>query len=97
MVVLGRSPAAQRREPKVRYTLRAMGSSDRQSGLMRNLGRFFGHIVAGARSDPSRQEVSRQVEECQVDTPAGKVTLRRTTVEEIEIRKDAHIAGDHEP
>ncbi|MBX3321644.1 MAG: hypothetical protein KF757_01500 [Phycisphaeraceae bacterium] len=74
-----------------------MGTSDRQSGLMRNLGRFFGHIVAGARSDPSRREVSREVEESQIKTSAGPVTLRRTTIEEIEIPKDAYFAGDHEP
>jgi len=61
---------------------------------MRNIGRFFGHIVAGARSDPTRREVSRSVDEKQVDTPAGQVTLRRTVIEEIEFDQHAGEQGD---
>ncbi|HBZ96803.1 MAG: hypothetical protein CMJ41_02470 [Phycisphaerae bacterium] len=52
--------------------------------LMRCLGEFFGNIAEGIRTNPAeenRQEVSRTVEE-HVD---GDVTLRRTTIEEIEI------------
>jgi len=52
--------------------------------LMRCLGEFFGNIAEGIRTDPAkgeRQEVSRTVEE-RVD---GDVTLRRTTIDEIEI------------
>jgi hypothetical protein len=30
---------------------------------MRNLGRIFGNIAAGAKSDPRRREVSRKIEE----------------------------------
>lgn len=59
-------------------------SQNPQPGLMRNLGRFFGHIVAGAKSDPGKQEVSRHVERETRDTPEGQVTLRRTVIEEIE-------------
>ncbi|MBK7403209.1 MAG: hypothetical protein IPJ41_00905 [Phycisphaerales bacterium] len=60
--------------------------------LMRNLGEFFGHIARGVKADPSkeavqRQEVMREVEERQETGPEGhKITVRRTTVEEIEIR-----------
>lgn len=56
--------------------------------LMFNLGRFVGHIVHGLRADvrstsPTRREVRRDVEEARsVD---GSVTLRRTTIEEIEM------------
>lgn len=60
---------------------------------MRNLGRFFGHIVAGAKSDPGRHELKRTVEEEQVETPGGQVTLRRTVIEEIEYDHHPGTAG----
>jgi hypothetical protein len=52
--------------------------------LMRSLGEFVGHIVKGIRTDPSRKtgEVRRTTEE----DDRGDVVLRRTTIEEIEIR-----------
>lgn len=61
-----------------------MGQNEDKS-IMRSLGEFFGHIVRGAKTDPSgdsrqTQEVGRQVEEEHRDG----VVLRRTTIEEIE-------------
>jgi len=64
---------------------------------MRSLGEFFGHVVKGLRTDPApptpaphgrldrpeRTEVSRTVEE----EDRGGMVLRRTTIEEIEIKK----------
>lgn len=68
----------------------------KKPNLMRSLGRFFGHVVQGAKTDVDerepnkRVEVRREVEEETRDAPAelggGKMTVRRTTVEEIEIR-----------
>jgi len=58
--------------------------------LMRSLGEFFGHIARGVKSEvkpATKQEVKRTVEEETRDTPQGKVTLRRTTIEEIEMHK----------
>ena len=58
--------------------------------LMRSLGEFFGHIARGVRSDvkgAKPQQVRRTVEEETRDTPEGKITLRRTTIEEVEIKK----------
>lgn len=59
---------------------------------MRSLGEFFGHVAKGVRTDPAaaaqgpaRQVVRQSVEEEQRDTPQGKVTIRRTTIEEIEV------------
>lgn len=58
---------------------------------MRSLGEFVGHIVKGAKTDPAkadpqakRQTVRREVEEEQ----RGDITLRRTTIEEIEFRDE---------
>lgn len=59
---------------------------------MRSLGEFFGHIVRGARtpvSGPERHEVRREVQEETRETAQGKVTLRRTTIEEVVIDPDA--------
>lgn len=67
---------------------------------MRSLGEAVGHVVRAVRSDPgasdakatarapdvSREEVRRSVEEAAGETAGGeRVTLRRTTIEEIEI------------
>lgn len=54
-------------------------------GLMRNLGRFFGHIAEGVRAKPGgaeRQEVRREVEQ---RAREDGVILRRTVIEEIEV------------
>ncbi len=61
--------------------------------LARSLGEFFGHIRAGVRAKPTsdtpkRREVSRSVEEETLDTARGKVTLRRTVIEEIDLPRD---------
>jgi hypothetical protein len=71
-------------------------TSDKPKSLMRNLGEFFGHIAHGVKADPARpatqkpaarkQEVRREVEEREETAPDGrKVTVRRTTIEEVEI------------
>jgi DNA-directed RNA polymerase subunit H (RpoH/RPB5) len=61
--------------------------------LMRCLGEFAGHIIKGVRTPATdeRQEVARKVEE---HTENG-VTLRRTTIDEIELpaaRNDDHVS-----
>lgn len=61
--------------------------------LMRSLGEFVGHIAKGITTDPakppaSRQTVRTRVEEETRETPRGKVVLRRTTIEEIEVQPD---------
>jgi hypothetical protein len=55
----------------------------RQKTLMRSLGEFVGHIWRGVKSDPSKKTLRKTVEE--VDK--GGVTLRRTTIEEIEFKR----------
>lgn len=63
------------------------------NSLMHNLGQFFGHIAKGVKTDPAKpttrkQEVRREVEERQETAPDGrKVTVRRTTIEEVEIHE----------
>lgn len=50
------------------------------------LGEFIGHIVKAIRTDPGRKRivVNKDVEEEDRDT----MTLRRTTIEEIEFKRD---------
>ncbi|MFG0258011.1 MAG: hypothetical protein ACF8GE_08935 [Phycisphaerales bacterium JB043] len=59
-----------------------------QRSLMHNLGSFFGHIARGIRAPVSgrdRVEIRRDVEERRAQDASGhEMTLRRTTIEEIE-------------
>jgi len=52
--------------------------------LMRCLGEFVGHILHAVKSDSSTREVKRTVDE----KKDGNVTLRRTTIDEIEIKQE---------
>jgi len=60
-----------------------MGSR-KNKPLMRSLGEFVGHILKAAKTKPKKQAtvVNRTVEEEERD---GGITLRRTTIEEIEV------------
>ncbi|TVQ33475.1 MAG: hypothetical protein EA376_02235 [Phycisphaeraceae bacterium] len=57
--------------------------------LLRSLGEFVGHVWKGVKTDPAKQGERRtlrhDVEEETRDGPEGRVTLRRTTIEEIEV------------
>jgi len=67
-------------------------------GLMRNLGRFVGHLAAGVRSKPgapATKEVRRSVEE---ETRQDGVVLRRTVIEEVEVpTARAEETNEHAP
>lgn len=73
-----------------------MASPSDKPTLMRSLGAFFGHVWAGVKADPAarpdaaRQVVREDVEERQQPLPdgSGSVTLRRTTTEEIIVRRN---------
>ena len=61
-------------------------SSDTQKKkpLMRSLGEFVGHIVKAVRTEPGPKRIP--VNRTTHEEKRGDVTLRRTTIEEIEIR-----------
>ncbi len=52
---------------------------------MRSLGEFFGHVFKGIRTDPAKKVVRKEVHEERRD---DGVILRRTTIEEVELRKN---------
>ncbi len=62
--------------------------------IMRSLGAFFGHVVKAVRQDVTvarrpearRQEVRREVREETRASDVGEITLRRTIIEEVEVR-----------
>ena len=60
---------------------------------MRSLGEFFGHIMHAAKTDvskPTQRAVLRHdVEEQEQAVEGGSVTLRRTTIEEVEVRANS--------
>lgn len=54
-------------------------------GLMRNLGRFLGHVMAGVTASPGAaapREVRRTVE---TESREDGVVLRRTVIEEVDV------------
>ena len=59
--------------------------------LMRSLGEFFGHIKRGFKTpvkgapDPNRTVVRESIQEKAIETPEGPITLRRTTIDEVEL------------
>ena len=54
---------------------------------MRSLGEFFGHIVRGVKTDPGTVQQTREVGRHVEEEHRDGVVLRRTTIEEIEVRK----------
>lgn len=58
-----------------------------KKSIMRSLGEFVGHIARGIRTDvgQDRKVVRHEVEEETRETERGRVTIRRTTIEEVEI------------
>ena len=61
-----------------------MMSAEHKQPLMRCLGEFVGPIIRAIKSDSKTHELNRTVEE----NTDGHVTLRRTTIDEIEIRTE---------
>ncbi|MBC8200905.1 MAG: hypothetical protein H8E86_02570 [Planctomycetes bacterium] len=59
-------------------------ASQNKKPIMRCLGEFVGHIIQAVKSDSATSEVKRTVEV----KKEGNVTLRRTTIDEIEIREE---------
>ena len=57
----------------------------RKKSLMRNIGEFFGHVFKAVRTDPSKRSVIVKKDVQEEDR--GDMTLRRTTIEEIEFKK----------
>lgn len=64
-------------------------SGKQNKSLARNLGEFFGHLWSGVKADPkapapTKRTLRHDVQERTEPAPGGKVTLRRTTIEEVE-------------
>ncbi len=58
---------------------------------MRSIGEFFGHIVKAVRTDPSKKRTVISKSTDQEDH--GNITLRRTTIDEIEIHDSKDPSG----
>ncbi len=61
--------------------------------LMHNTGLMIHHVVKPIKSDSKKQVVKKTVEEEKVN---DKVILRRTTIEEVEIKRDAESDSDND-
>ncbi|MHC4082049.1 MAG: hypothetical protein ACYSU2_12080 [Planctomycetota bacterium] len=60
-------------------------SDSKNKPLMRSLGEFFGHIVKAVKTDPEKKRTVLEKKTQQEDR--GNLTLRRTTIDEIEIHE----------
>ncbi len=61
----------------------------RGKSLMRSLGEFVGHIAHAVRTQPEHDTRRRTTVQTQhQETSEGRVTLRRTVIEEIEIERN---------
>ncbi len=61
-----------------------MMATENKKPFMRCLGEFVGHILHAVKSDATKREVNRTIEE----QKEANMTLRRTTIDEIEIRQE---------
>jgi hypothetical protein len=59
-----------------------------RKSLLRSLGEFFGHVRAGIRAPVSPGERAVVVRKEQEERREGNLILRRTVVEEVEIRRE---------
>ena len=70
-----------------------MTDTNRKS-IARSLGEFFGHIYRGATADVRKEPrdrsrvVSEKTETEQRETERGKVTIRRTIIEEVDLPEE---------
>ena len=68
-------------------------ANEPEKPLLRSLGEFFGHVVRGIKTDPAKPEgrtVKKQTVEHETrDTPQGKVVLKRTIIEEVQLPPSA--------
>ncbi len=73
------------------YHVTPMPQNPRDKSIMRSLGEFVGHIVRGVKAPvgDSPKVIRKDVEEREGEPgPNGeRVILRRTTIDEVEVRK----------
>lgn len=70
-----------------------MSKDDKDISISRAVGQFFGHLWGAttkpvAKDQPQRHEVKRETQESEGEINGQKVVLRRTTIEEVEFRKE---------
>ena len=63
-----------------------MSDSTPRKSIARSLGEFFGHIVDGVKSDPNTPVVRREVNRTVQEKDQGDVILRRTVIDEVELK-----------
>ena len=63
-----------------------MSDSPQRKTIARSLGEFFGHIVNGVKTDPAAGQASREVNRTVHEEDQGDVILRRTVIDEVELK-----------
>lgn len=70
-----------------------MAKDDKDISISRAVGQFFGHLWGATTKpappdQPRAHEVGRETSEREGEIDGKKIVLRRTTIDEIEIRED---------
>ncbi len=61
-------------------------SSNEKKSIMRCVGEFFGHVGRAIRTKPTQDSECSEIRRTVEETEEGEVTLRRTTIEEVEFK-----------
>lgn len=61
----------------------------KSKSIMHNLGQFIGHVWTGIKANPDKHVIRHETEQEQRTDEEGRtITLRRTTIEEVEVQED---------
>jgi hypothetical protein len=63
-----------------------VNDSPQRKTIARSLGEFFGHIVQGVKTDAAATPASREVNRTVHEEDKGDVILRRTVIDEVELK-----------
>ncbi|MDA0295132.1 MAG: hypothetical protein O3A31_04080 [Planctomycetota bacterium] len=67
-----------------------------EKSIMRSLGEFVGYVVKGIKTDPTAPEV-KEVRRSVETEDRGDVVLRRTTIDEVELRNPSEYNAGGSP
>lgn len=70
-----------------------VSKNDKDISISRAVGQFFGHLWGATsrpvpKDEPERHEMKRETQEAEGEVDGKKIVLRRTTIEEVEFKKD---------
>jgi hypothetical protein len=74
-------------------------SASKRKSLARSFGEFFGHIARGVKTDPAtdaRRSDTREVQRTVEEHDQGDVILRRTVIDEVQLKNSNTDPNPHQ-